>query len=119
MNIEDYQYIRESLFGPTRRLEEPTPTETAEEANPNHTRQQVADLYGIPASFIYGDTPEQMRDYAQRLYAYRHEREAAQALVIPAQGKQPTRVTEQANPIRQLANPDRIRSEQARLPRAE
>lgn len=121
MNTEDYKHIRESLFGPTQRLEEWSATgpETNEGTVPNDQRQQIADTYGVPASFVYGDTPEQMREYAQRLAEYQSEQGSVQGPVIPAQGKQPARVTEQANPIRQLLNPDSIRSERARLPRAE
>lgn len=121
MSTEDYQHIRESLFGPTQRLEEWSTTGPETEAGTaaNDQRQQIADTYGVPASFVHGNTPDQMRDYAQRLAEYQSEQGTVQAPVIPAQGKQPARATEQANPIRQLLNPDSIRSEQARLPQAE
>ncbi|MGK4187792.1 hypothetical protein AB0X98_06400 [Rothia koreensis] len=121
MNTEDYQHVRESLFGPAQRPEEWSPTETETEAGTaaNDQRQQIADTYGVPASFVYGNTPEQMRQYAQRLAEYQSEQETVEAPVITAQGQQSARATEQANPIRQLLNPESVRSEQARLPQAE
>lgn len=132
MSNDDHQelrHLRDSLFGPVRKLEEPDLPETAEQVTRRQQqqadlRQAIGEAHGIPASFVYGDTPEEMNEYAGMLADYRDKEQAkadAKAgLVIDAQGGQGRhKYQEQPNPVRQLLNPDNVRTEAARLPRAE